>query len=89
MRAPFGHIRCNALGYETACVPPRSIRMHPCRQVLSRPDSNNLPAVHRELGQDFDEKVAVVVVVVVVDVVVVDVVVVVVIVIGCDGGDWW
>jgi len=26
-------------------------------RVLSRPDSNNLPAVHRELGQDFDEKV--------------------------------
>jgi len=26
-------------------------------RVLSRPDSQNLPSVHRELGQDFDEKV--------------------------------
>jgi len=26
-------------------------------RVLSRPDSNNLPSVHKELGQDFDEKV--------------------------------
>ena len=27
-------------------------------RVLSRPDSQNLPSVHRELGQDFDEKVS-------------------------------
>jgi prohibitin 2 len=26
-------------------------------RVLSRPDSNNLPSLHKELGQDFDEKV--------------------------------
>ena len=26
-------------------------------RVLSRPDSMNLPALHKELGQDFDEKV--------------------------------
>ena len=26
-------------------------------RVLSRPDSNNLPEIHKELGQDFDEKV--------------------------------
>jgi len=26
-------------------------------RVLSRPDSGNLPALHQELGQDFDEKV--------------------------------
>merc|ERR1712066_331750 len=26
-------------------------------RVLSRPDSGNLPAIHQELGQDFDEKV--------------------------------
>merc|ERR1712156_997944 len=26
-------------------------------RVLSRPDSNNLPQVHKELGQDFDEKI--------------------------------
>merc|ERR1712045_50244 len=26
-------------------------------RVLSRPDSNNLPGIHRDLGQDFDEKV--------------------------------
>ena len=26
-------------------------------RVLSRPDSSNLPALHKELGQDFDEKV--------------------------------
>jgi prohibitin 2 len=26
-------------------------------RVLSRPDSSNLPQVHKELGQDFDEKV--------------------------------
>merc|ERR1711929_18749 len=26
-------------------------------RVLSRPDSMNLPALHKELGQDFDDKV--------------------------------
>jgi len=26
-------------------------------RVLSRPDANNLPEIHKELGQDFDEKV--------------------------------
>merc|ERR1719489_711815 len=26
-------------------------------RVLSRPDSNNLPGIHKDLGQDFDEKV--------------------------------
>ena len=26
-------------------------------RVLSRPDSNNLPEIHKQLGQDFDEKV--------------------------------
>merc|ERR1711863_45006 len=26
-------------------------------RVLSRPDSNNLPEIHKELGQDYDEKV--------------------------------
>jgi len=26
-------------------------------RVLSRPDANNLPDIHKELGQDFDEKV--------------------------------
>merc|ERR1712126_276643 len=26
-------------------------------RVLSRPDSSNLPSLHKELGQDFDEKV--------------------------------
>ena len=26
-------------------------------RVLSRPDSNSLPVIHKQLGQDFDEKV--------------------------------